>query len=464
MRLAVISDIHVGSGPLDDFDPELESALVNFLEKIADDRKPTTLVINGDFLDFAQAEPWQSTDLESYTPDGTPLCFTEEQSLEKLKGIVSAHGALFEGFRQLLSLKRNHRVVILPGNHDADFFWDRVRAVFTRIVSKGDREAAQRLRFQLQQVYLPVDFPGVWIEHGHQYDDCNKFMVEGAARWSKEARPIFADQNGVLRLLECVGTRFMIKFMNALDKDYPFVDNVKPFSKFVKMFLTSTVARGFGPIKAAIAYWGLLKFVGYTLGKSPKDLLSAGDDRRTLLRKFPERLGELSRTDAERLVSRLKREGFDLQGMPLDFYLRDEARVEKLLDFMCLNSEVLDEVRADDSGLLSAGVAGYLTLGGGFMQNETAALKAAARKIIDDGLATAVIMGHTHEPVETDAGLNYVNIGSWTRYYREGADLNRTRSWNMLKKSSYEHFPFELAYAEVLAETGSTLTRRVFRR
>jgi hypothetical protein len=47
-------------------------------------------VINGDFLDFVQAEPWQSPDFESETPDGVPLCFTQEQSLQKLESILSA--------------------------------------------------------------------------------------------------------------------------------------------------------------------------------------------------------------------------------------------------------------------------------------------------------------------------------------------------------------------------------------
>jgi hypothetical protein len=245
-------------------------------------------------LNFAQAEPWQSKDLESSTSDGIPLCFTEEQSLEKLKGIVSAHRAVFDGLARLASAKANHQVVILPGNHDADFFWDLVRAKFMHVVSGGDRETAQRVRFHLQRAHRPEDFPRVWIEHRHQYDDCNKFMIAGTERWANEAKPILADKKGVPRLLECVGARFLIKFMNALDADYPFVDNVKPFSKFVKMFLASSVSRGFGPIKAAIAYWRFLKFFASTLGKSPKDLLSTGDDRCKLLRKFAE-LGSGSR-------------------------------------------------------------------------------------------------------------------------------------------------------------------------
>lgn len=461
MQLLVISDIHVGSGPLDDCDSELESGLVDFLGGVAGRAEPTTLVINGDFLDFAQAEPWQSKDLESYTSDGVPLCFTEEQSLEKLKGIVQKHPAIFEALNRLTNSKANHRIIILPGNHDADFFWDRVRDEFAQAVSKGNPETGQKLHFHLQQVYQPGDFPGVWIEHGHQYDDCNKFTVNGVEHWSEEAKPIFADKNGVPRLLECVGTRFMIKFMNSLDADYPFVDNVKPFSKFVKMFLLSTVNSGFGPLKVAVAYWGFLKFFGYTLGKSPRDLLSTSDDRHKLLRQFAQRLGQLGKGRTQRLVSRLAQEQFNLQGMPLDFYLQDDERSESLLDFLCLNPETLEDVQTDDEGLLSAGTPGYLTLGGGFIQDETAELKAAATTIVTNGLAKAVIMGHTHEPVDARAELNYVNTGSWTRYFRESADKSAW-SWDLLKKSAFDRFPYELAYAVVTAEPGNPLSRQIF--
>ena len=65
MRLLVISDIHIGSGPLDDVRCRVEGGLAWFAEGHCGEPGPTTLVINGDFLDFAQAEPWQSKELES---------------------------------------------------------------------------------------------------------------------------------------------------------------------------------------------------------------------------------------------------------------------------------------------------------------------------------------------------------------------------------------------------------------
>jgi hypothetical protein len=37
------------------------------------------------------------------------------------------------------------------------------------------------------------------------------------------------------------------------------------------------------------------------------------------------------------------------------------------------------------------------------------------------------------------------------------------KSWNLLKPSAIEHFPYELAYAEWRGATGGKLTRKIFR-
>src|SRR6185503_9955270 len=94
-RVAVISDIHIGAGPLDDCDAELEDGLVSFFDKLGAEREPVELVINGDFLDFAQAPPASGRELHASSPDGTPLCFTEAQSLVKLEAIHSSHEPVF---------------------------------------------------------------------------------------------------------------------------------------------------------------------------------------------------------------------------------------------------------------------------------------------------------------------------------------------------------------------------------
>lgn len=463
MRVIVISDLHMGSGPLEDFDPEVEKGLAEFCDQIATEGRPTELVINGDFLDFVQAEPWQSPDFESTTADGSvQLCFTQQQSLQKLERILHAHPTAFDALARLTGSKAISSLTIMPGNHDADIFWPKVREELTARLSAG-RASPEKIRFHLEPQYQPAEFPRLWIEHGHQHDACNSFEIDGKPRWSTKCPPIVADKNNVDRLISCVGTRFLLKFMNGLDEKYPFVDNVKPFSKFVKMFLVSSAARDFGPIKALVSYWALASFLANRLAKSPSDLLSLEESPKKLSGELTRLIGELTNSKAEKLKKRLADEGFSIGQGQLKFYIqRDEKNSEKVLNFLSEHPGILAEVETDQSGLLSPGDKGYLTLGGGFLADETGELKKAARKIIGDGLADAVVMGHTHEPVNTNSALNYVNTGTWIRYFKETAG-NKRPAWSMLKKSGYPNFPYELAYAEIGESTRDQLVRRIFR-
>ena len=134
--IAIVSDLHLGEGVLDDFDEELEAHFIEFLQWLGDVPGPVELVINGDFLDFAQATPWRGSGLESETLDRVPLCFTEQQSVLKFNAIRKAHQATFNALWHFLEVEK-HRIVLLPGNHDADFFWPRVRQLFVEEVLRA---------------------------------------------------------------------------------------------------------------------------------------------------------------------------------------------------------------------------------------------------------------------------------------------------------------------------------------
>src|SRR5258708_5485931 len=80
----VISDLHVGAGALDDFDAPIELEFMMFMGNLSRHAEPVELVINGDFLEFVQAVPWEDASLRSVTADGKQqLCFTQAQSVAK---------------------------------------------------------------------------------------------------------------------------------------------------------------------------------------------------------------------------------------------------------------------------------------------------------------------------------------------------------------------------------------------
>ena len=60
------------------------------------------------------------------------------------------------------------------------------------------------------------------IAHGHQHDLANQFR-----HW---AHPFVSGPGGEQRLEMCPGTLFMVKFVNWLEGNYPFADNIKPVS------------------------------------------------------------------------------------------------------------------------------------------------------------------------------------------------------------------------------------------
>jgi UDP-2,3-diacylglucosamine pyrophosphatase LpxH len=442
--LFIISDLHISVADLDDFDPELEEHLVAFLSSLCDRREPVELILNGDFLDFVQAPPWSGKDLESATSDGIPLCFTEEQSISKLCAIEAAHERTFVALKNFLSSNENNILVILPGNHDPDFFWpavqDRIKATVQPTSSSG------RVHFCLSRSYRPVGCPWLWIEHGHQLDDVNSFFVRDEEFWSEQRPPILTDAYGKRRLLECTGSRFLVRYLNGIDARYPYVDNVKPFSRFLRIFGVAALTPGRGPLDAAIAVTKMLAYLAGTAITRPVDLLGLEDENGDTV---PHALAAwiMEASDAERLElgDALRRRGFNLP-IPLEALLDRDNELARLIDFLADNSDLVERLGEKNAALLGE-QEGTLTLKRGFTANETEDLYRGASHIAS-GDVTTVVMGHTHEAIERAKSFTYFNTGSWTRYYRF-AEHEPTAAWNMLRERSYERFPFHLRYVVV---------------
>jgi UDP-2,3-diacylglucosamine pyrophosphatase LpxH len=443
--IAVISDLHLSDGPLDDFDAELESHLVDFLYWLGTRDEPAELVVNGDFLDFAQASPWAGADLESGTDEGIPLCFSEVQSAQKFTAIRAAHARAFAGLRDFLAARPDNRVVVLPGNHDADFFWPAVGQAVR--AAAGAAQAGARLELCLARHYRPPGCEWLWIEHGHQYDPVNSFFVGGEERWSVERPPVFAARDGLRRLLECTGTRFLVRFLNRLDARYPYVDNVKPFSRFLRIFGASALTPGWGPLDAAVSVTQMLAYLAKTAVVRPTDLLGVEDLTGAAL---PHPLSDWVKSapaaDRQRLTAGLRDRGYRL-AMPLDMLLERPDEAARLLEFLAAQPDLLDGLGERDAALLGAS-GGTLKLAAGFRADETEDLYAGACAVAAREKVSAVVMGHTHERVDRREGFTYFNTGSWTRYYRF-EEKERTQPWRVLRERSHERFPYRLCYALV---------------
>lgn len=446
-RLITISDLHISStAPLDDFDREIEAHFENFLSEVATGTGAVELVINGDFLDFVQAQPYEGTALESQSRDeGLPLCFTEKQSLEKLDGIFKRHDGVFLALQNFLAANAANKIILIPGNHDADLFWT---GVHTSLRQKIGGSHSGRVRIHLERVYRPTSFPGVWIEHGHQFDPINSFFVGQTEYWSAERPPIFTDKSGRQRLLECLGTRFLIRIINRLDRDYPYVDNVKPFSLFVRLFAASALVSGYASLQVAVTMWRLLYYLARTGLARPTDLLSADGEPLELNMALINRLREVNDQTKE-LQQRVHHEGFNPH-VPLSLVLDDPILAEQLIEFLSEHADLLAGLDSQEHGYLSTSAdEGTLSLARGFRIDETKELISGVSRIrTQNPEIKIVLMGHTHEPLDRPGGLPYLNTGSWTRYYqRSGSE--RLHPWSLLKAGNDNQFPCALKYAEV---------------
>jgi UDP-2,3-diacylglucosamine pyrophosphatase LpxH len=445
-KLIVISDLHISAGPLDDFDQDIEQHFSDFVSQLTSAEGPFEFVINGDFLDFVQAPPDTGPDLETTSSaEGMPLCYTEQQSLAKLSAIEAAHPAVFRALGSFLAANEKNNLTLLPGNHDVDLFFGGVRGRLNEVIARG---VTGQFCIHLDRVYRSATFPDVWIEHGHQFDKINSFRLGEHECWSQTNAPILRDQQNRPRLVECLGTRFLIRFLNQLDREYPYVDNVKPFSVFVRLFAASALMGGYAPLRVSVIMWRLLRYLVRTGITAPTDLLSASGDVVDSTTALRERLEELNDRNKE-LQRRVQRDGFSPY-LPLSLVLDDPKQTELLLEFLADRPDLLQGLDPDDGGYLSnSGEDGTLSLARGFLVDESRELIEGARGILARNTDTKlVIMGHTHEALNRPANLAYMNTGSWTRYFQQSAS-EKLRPWSLLKKGSEKHFPFAPKYAEI---------------
>jgi UDP-2,3-diacylglucosamine pyrophosphatase LpxH len=184
--LYLISDLHIGGdGGLGRC--EFERELVAFLAKIAVGPQPAELVIVGDAFGF-----WELTDREGAS---------------KVETIAARHPDLF---RQLRETGERVTITLLPGNHDYDL-----------ACVPSYRTELARYNVHLEpRVHITRTIAGrtVWIEHGNQYDDFNRFPDFGN-RW---ALPLgYFVTRGIVAAAAQTAERTTSKWLDDVESVYP---------------------------------------------------------------------------------------------------------------------------------------------------------------------------------------------------------------------------------------------------
>jgi UDP-2,3-diacylglucosamine pyrophosphatase LpxH len=363
----IISDLHLGAGDyLDDFDQD--DSFLAFLDLVAK-RRASELVINGDFIDFVAVNLDKSS-----TRPFSRLGSTEDESLEKLERVLTAHSDLFTSLR--VFMEKGHRVVLIPGNHDVDLFWPRVR---DRLLEELGGPDSDHFHFETSGIYRSGS---LYIEHGNQYYADSVF--------ENYTHPFLRDpKTGELRLERSWGNCFLEYFSNGMMSERnPFINNVRPIPNMVFLGIQDESWW----FKTAYAY-KLLRFmskVGFPPFKESRELL------------------------------RRKREGrIDSWGYSRKRFMdlvsgRGRVEMPGVEDAEQLSAVFPEEDEDEETGLDDLLLDSLAT--------REDALSVAAREILlgDEGI-DVVVFGHDHRYYSNELqpvlggrkGKYYVNTGTW---------------------------------------------------
>jgi UDP-2,3-diacylglucosamine pyrophosphatase LpxH len=258
--IAILSDFHIGEG----FLPEKrvfartenffqDKAFSSFLQHLdydyAGSGKRITLVLNGDFLDFLRVRSLPAEDEhrlfqrymkwlsrhaidQNFTIDEHEMHYGlsthELKSVWKLRRICKGHPLVFKALAEFVV--QGHRLILVKGNHDLEFYWPKVQAEFRKLLAskllavngvlKTARERIQFIRENVIFCQRAIKIENtMYIEHGHQYEPVT----------SVYSTP---ERSGELALPP--GSLFNRYLINTIETISPFVANVRPLSEFLK--------------------------------------------------------------------------------------------------------------------------------------------------------------------------------------------------------------------------------------
>lgn len=473
-NLLIVSDLHLSEGmhPLTKrisrtedffFDEEFASFLQYHLNVERWGRREWTLVINGDFFDLLQVTTLPEEAAEFSYDARYGLRTGPAETAWKIRRVARGHARFFLA---LAEFAVRFKIAVVLGNHDVELIHPEAQQAFVeelqRLVPEWSQDAiADRVSF-----HPWFFFDGVtYVEHGHQYDPHNCF--------SSPLRPFIPGSNsdaeekgGEIDLP--LGSLFVRYLFNLVEEEFPFADNIKPSTRFLRWFLRHHPLR---------AYWFLMTDGRWMLRRMKRNWQqklqrkggSAAVEAEDLLPEFLDKLNQtlerplalkvLSELDGLKAVSIMRRPpgfrwklfrllcgpfllpavvtlflllfffGAAVLAIPL---LQPAVPPAWLAQFADLAAEISPAVRERAAGLRRFVLGLFLLqaalLAGFFLKRprtdaskNTLQLRTTASAIQMLTRARYVVMGHTHEPdlIPLADESIYFNTGTWTKVFSE---------------------------------------------
>ncbi len=416
--LLIVSDLHLSSGwdenskrlSLNEdffFDQSFQRFLDFYIGEGTRKKCRIDLIIAGDFVDLLQitdtkderGNPLKKLEGEDVTQSELEygLGTSPKKSCWKLKKLMKGHTIFFQELAKFLLA--DHRVIIVPGNHDIEFALPEVQACLREELlgflpeeeatgpaweaepeRRLDKEEAQilisrNLSFRPWFYYKP-DL--LFVEHGHQYDSLNSFDYFLSPLTPADATEKF--------IYLPVGSFFVRYLFNKLENVFPFADNIKPMTDFVKYTLFR---------------WNYLRMWGQ-IGKYVKFFYKTLCEKTEPIK--PQWRKEMESRQQESMQQIAKDSGIALENLQA---LKDHWAETALHHWSKLK-------------LLRTFVAG---------DSEEDSYYQAAKRVKDTLGVRYVVFGHTHEADLRPLGKNddnkmgwsqeYINSGTWTRVFTD---------------------------------------------
>lgn len=435
----VVSDLHLG----EDLSPTateatrlhveiVERQLVQFLRHYSrrrEDGRPWRLVVNGDLVDFL------SISIRPEHPDFLLLAGvvssderthglhrTAKSAVAAIEAVAARHVEVFRWMARFLA--RGNRIEIICGNHDAELTWPAPQAALRNAVSAAWESVPDSRRpgaptgaeLALSLGFHPWFFwePGcLWIEHGHQYDECCSFEHQLDPR-----RP---GGEEVAMNVDGAGARYI---QNRVRDTGPTQDSWSALG-YLRFGAGLGVRGGLGLVAA------YLRFMAAMIGawRATRASRRSRDHRRDVHRNRLEQLATDWQIDQETLrsVDRLRR-------LPVARHLRKLASVlmldllvvygaGALIALLALCTLAMPYSAAVAAGALVVAAVTVRVMTKDRSVDPSTTMELAGEAILDRVDASYVVFGHTHEPVARtlgNEGRAYFNTGTWVPSGRPG--------------------------------------------
>lgn len=424
----IVSDVHLGGGPSDRGDDhvydkgQFRDLIVDIGNTPEGRNGDVEFIINGDFLEFAQVNPG------AYQLGSSKWWCSEDESLQKLEPILTGHADIFEAIKSF-QMKGN-LCTIAAGNHDVDLYWSKVR--------RRLQEEAGPVAFEHCHTWYQRYNGRLRISHGHMFDPANKFQS-----WE---HPVSYGPDGKRRLEMCPGTLFMVKFVNWLEKDYPFADNIKPVTALGRILLKEDRV---GLLSVGLLF---LKFeVQHPLRSLERN--QKGANRLPTILKDNLQYNDRFANDITGLYQRIRDPKASVEGVRQALSSND-ALLEFLFDVLPKISPEEWLPIFDIPIPVSLGVGDRGTALGILHKksrhDKDTLNKVATKELERDSSTQVIVMGHTHQPDFLNIeGRCYFNPGSWTKYVDLEKDPGALDHLTLEDFKSEKDFPYQLNYVRV---------------